>query len=98
MTMDQRYRKALHKMQSAIAWLIHHSDGQYKGASPKHLRVGINSLKAEQAALAHMLIERGLFTLKEYQEAMTVALEHEAESNCDDARAMLNLPDGTKFL
>ena len=67
-----RYRIAAHAVQSGVAAKKDKSDWQ-----PKHLRVGINLTKAEQAGLATLLMEKGLFTREEYAKAMADAVEKE---------------------
>jgi hypothetical protein len=69
-----RYLAAAHAVQSAIAHSLvsHPAEG-----SPKHLRVGIDTMKVEQSALATMLIRRGIFTQDEYEKAMADAMERE---------------------
>lgn len=46
-------------------------------ASPKHLRVGVNSAMVFQCALAGLLIKKGLITELEYAEACADAMEKE---------------------
>lgn len=70
----ERYRAAAHAMQSGVA--LDHSRGSQDG-TPKHLRVGVNAAMCEHAALAALLISKGVFTRDEYEAA--VALEMEAE-------------------
>ena len=94
MSLRDRYDSAMHSMQSAIAWLI---KGGWDGASSKHNRVGIDSLKAEQAGLAQLLMDKGLFTWEEYEQAMVDAVEKEAKDYEGRAKKFLNLPDKTKF-
>ena len=45
--------------------------------TPKHLRVGINSALVESAALAGLLISRGVITEEEYFETIADAMEAE---------------------
>ncbi len=69
-----RYRRAAHAVQSGVA--TEQELGSQDG-TPKHLRVGINTAKAEQAALARLLIAKGIFTELEYMEAMAEGMEAE---------------------
>lgn len=70
---ETRYERALHAMQTGVAM-----EQQLDGAeSAKHLRVGINSAMIGDAALAGLLIAKGVFTLEEYVEAQ--AKEAQAE-------------------
>ena len=76
------YMQALHGVQSAIAHAM--SDPEYGATDPKHMRVGIDASKAEQAGLAMLLINKGIITIEEYEEAMRLAVNeelamHEAE-------------------
>ena len=73
-----RYEAALHAVQSATAFRIARGDTI---ASPKHMRVGIDSTKAEMGGLATLLIEKGIFTELEYFRAMALAMEREKELN-----------------
>jgi len=70
----ERYARAAHAMQSGVA--MEQSRGGQDG-TPKHLRTGVNSMAVTDAALAKLLIERGIFTEEEYCEA--IADEMEAE-------------------
>jgi hypothetical protein len=64
-------------MQSGVAMKMHW-DG--KEVDPKHLRVGINSAHVATAALAGILIEKGIITMEEYTEANIREMEKEAKS------------------
>lgn len=105
---DPRYLAAAHRMQSAEALRIVRSiqDQLAAGTSPvdvaarvaKHLRVGINSNAASQEGLARLLIQKGVFTLEEYSEAMVVAMEREADAWVEEVKRELGLPDGFRFV
>ena len=56
------YRQLAHAMQSGVATEMHHSSD----TEPKHLRVGVNSAMVDCAALAALLMRKGLFTELEY--------------------------------
>ena len=102
-----RYEAALHRMQSAIALDMTKLGLDSDGLIPieqrdlvrylKHLRVGINSAMAPQEGLATLLIEKGLFTLSEYETAMTGAAEREADRVVDKCIRDHDLPAGTNF-
>lgn len=81
-----RYRAAAHAMQSGV--LTEHQLGSTDG-SPKHLRVGVNSSAVSLAALAGLLIEKGLITLDEYERAN--ADEMEIEKRRYEERLGVNL-------
>lgn len=76
-----RYMAAAHAVQSAIALDMtrrHNIDiDSTLGRFLKHLRVGVDSAKAEQGALATLLIEKGVITGDEYVKAMADAMERE---------------------
>lgn len=63
-------------MQTGVA---HEQAGGSTCGTPKHLRVGVNSALVDGAALAKLLIAKGVFTEAEYAEAVTVEMEAEAE-------------------
>lgn len=71
---QRRYNKAAHGVQTAIAVTMG------RDTEPKHLRVGIDLSKSDQAALATLLIEKGVFTLEEYVAALADAVEREKET------------------
>ena len=68
------YEEACHAMQSGVAAKMHRDP---KETEPKHLRVGINSNAVSHAALARILIEKGLFTVEEYSAAILAEMERE---------------------
>ena len=72
-----RYLQAAHAMQSGVAQTIsleaselHKQPAGSAGATPKHLRVGINSAMVNDRALAELLIAKGVFSTAEYHEAL----------------------------
>ncbi len=71
-----RYHRALHAMQSGVAAQMARAQGD-AGTDPKHLRVGVNSALCDQAALAKLLTEKGIFTEEEYAEAVMLEMERE---------------------
>ncbi|SNS53577.1 hypothetical protein SAMN06295912_108134 [Sphingomonas laterariae] len=74
---QERVRKLGHALQSGVA--ADHSLGSEDG-SPKHLRVGVNMALVEGAAIAQLLIGKGLVSEDEWQAAHIIALEREVES------------------
>jgi len=66
-----RYQAAAHAMQSGVAAEMG------KECEPKHLRVGVNSAMVGNAALARLLIDKGVFTLDEYEAAQADEMEAE---------------------
>jgi hypothetical protein len=78
MTPQERYAAAAHAMQSGVAMDMESDPSGSKGATtPKHLRVGVNSAMVTDEGLATLLIAKGVITLDEYTEAVTVAMEAE---------------------
>lgn len=62
---DLTYLEALHAIQTGIAYSL--GRGGHEG-DPKHLRTGIDSALVNDAALARLLVKKGVFTLDEYTE------------------------------
>lgn len=74
---NQRYLAAAHAMQSGVAGTL-----QLVGdssASPKHLRVGVNSAMSNMAGIARLLIEKKVITELEYAVAIADEMEREKE-------------------
>lgn len=78
-----RYEAAMHAVQTGIALLIERGDTL---ATPKHLRVGINSAMVTDSAIATLLIEKGVFTEAEYRDALAAAAEREQAFILDEVR------------
>ncbi len=73
--MDQdEYRKLAHAVQSGVGF-----DKDKTAQEPKHLRTGIDITKAEQAGLAQLLMDKGVFTLEEYEQAILQGLRNEVD-------------------
>lgn len=68
------YVEACHAMQSGVAMMLELGSND---ATPKHLRVGVNSALISQGGLVNLLIRKGVFTLEEYEEAMTDFMNRE---------------------
>lgn len=75
--MNQRYMGAVHAMQSGVASDISMNGEAVAGASPKHLRVGVNVAIVESSALWKLLVKKGLITKEEMEEALVEAHEEE---------------------
>lgn len=84
---SERYTKACHAMQTAVALEI--SRGDDKATDPKHLRVGVNIAMCDHAALVHILVAKGIITRGEYLKMIADEMEREVARY----RALLNLPD-----
>ena len=77
--LNERYRRAAHRVQTALAFMPDHEN-----MTLKNLRTGIDMSKADQAGLAALLMEKGLFTLEEYIEALAKSAEREADQYEDE--------------
>jgi hypothetical protein len=70
----ERYERAAHRVQTAIAFDPDRPRDQYKD-----LRVGIDLSKSDMGGLATLLIAKGIITSEEYLEAIADSAEREAE-------------------
>ena len=70
------YQQAAHAMQSGVAMMMNYDNTE---TEPKHLRVGLNSAFVNDAALAQLLIDKGIITLQEYQDSLTKEMNKEVE-------------------
>lgn len=86
----QRYEDAAHQMQCGVAMELSKDP---TSATPKHLRVGINSAMVNDAALVRLLIAKGLFTEEEYYRAMREEMEREVERYKVMLRKLFGLRD-----
>jgi hypothetical protein len=68
------YEAAAHGVQTAIKFDM---DQGGKATEPKHMRTGIDMSKSDQMALVSLLIDKGLFTLQEYEEYLRLAANSE---------------------
>lgn len=75
----ERYMRAAHRVQTAIAFNPERPQDQYKD-----LRTGVDMSKSDAAGLATMLIAKGVFTLDEYLTAIADAAEREAAGKEDE--------------
>ena len=73
----ERYAAAAHAMQTGVAFSMEANPSE---TSPKHLRVGVNSAMVEHAALAWLLIQKGIITEVEYRESLANFMEKERDS------------------
>ncbi len=67
------YQQLAHAMQAGVAAEMHHT----KQTDPKHLRTGVNSALVDIAALAELLIKKGVITEAEYVEAIRDGMAEE---------------------
>jgi hypothetical protein len=70
----QRYLNAAHAVQTGIGMMMHTNPRLFE---PKHVRVGIDASKVEQAGLVTLLIRKGIFSEVEYIAAVADAMEEE---------------------
>ncbi len=75
----ERYSRAAHRVQSAIAFDPNRPKDQYKD-----LRTGLDLSKSDQAGLATLLIAKGIFTMEEYLAAIADSAEREADGKEDE--------------
>lgn len=73
--LQAEYRRLLHAMQTGVAY----AETTVHDSTPKHLRVGVNAAMCSHAALAHVLIEKGLITEHEYWMGQCEAMREEVE-------------------
>lgn len=88
MTDKERYMAACHAMQSGVALKMGRDP---KETEPKHLRVGINSAMVDSAALARLLMTKGVITEEEFYKALADQMEEEVASYSAD------LPPGARL-
>lgn len=84
-----RYYRAMHAVQTGIAAMMELNDAE---TQPKHLRVGVNSALLNDAALAGLLIAKGIITVREYH----IALADEAEKEVASYEQMISKAKGVK--
>lgn len=71
----QRYAARAHAMQSGVAAAMQYS----MATEPKHLRVGVNAVMSDVGGLVTLLIAKGVFTEREYLEAINDSMDREVE-------------------
>jgi hypothetical protein len=71
------YEKIVHAIQSGVK---HDHETGGRDGTPKHLRVGINSVKCDHAALVMLLVKKGLITKEEYFDESIKMLQKETEN------------------
>lgn len=69
-----RYHAAAHAMQTGVKI---DQEGGSKDGTPKHLRVGVNSAMVDSAALAKLLMDKGIITELEYARTLAEGMEAE---------------------
>jgi hypothetical protein len=86
----ERYERAAHRVQSAIAFHPDRPRDQYKD-----LRTGLDLSKSDLGGLATLLIEKGLITKAEYIAAVADAAEREAEAKEHELSVRFGINVGT---
>jgi hypothetical protein len=76
---QREYHELCHAMQSGVAMWMNY-ELPPKATDPKHLRVGVNSAMVDSAALASVLIAKGIITEREYYTALRDKMKAEVES------------------
>jgi len=74
----RRYGKAMHAVQSGVAFMIENGDG--KEVEPKHLRVGVASALNANGAIVKLLMRKGLISEAEYAEMLAEYAEKDQAS------------------
>ncbi len=75
----ERYERAAHRVQAAIAFNPDRPGDQYKD-----LRTGVDMSKSDLGGLVTLLIEKGVFTKTEYIAAVADFAEREAATKEDE--------------
>lgn len=73
--LQKRYMALAHAVQSGIATLMERPYPKF--ITPKHLRVGIDTSKADFGALTRLLITKGVITEEELWEALADGMQRE---------------------
>lgn len=77
MTRKRTYLEAAHAMQTGVAVM---QSRDSRETEPKSLRVGVNSAMVDTAAIVRLLVQKGIFTMREFDEVLTDQMNLEAES------------------
>lgn len=88
----ERYQRAMHAVQSAVALDIQVSGDNKAGADHKHLRTGINACLVDSGAVGALLIRKGVFTELEYYTALAEFAEREQQSMTERMRERTGNP------
>lgn len=75
--LKQEYMGLCHGVQSGIAYA---EAKRHRSLEPKHMRVGIDTTKADMGALVTLLIEKGVFTEEEWWTKAIEFMRREVES------------------
>lgn len=97
------YEAALHGIQSAIKFEMGQKNPKIVERNPaiaealKHLRVGIDTSKADHVALAFLMVSKGVFTWNEYAEAMRIGVNEELARYTEHCVKQYGLPPHVSF-
>jgi hypothetical protein len=83
--LKQKYHSLCHAMQSGVAMEMNYRDNP---TTPKHLRVGVNSAMCDNAAMARLLMTKGIITEEEYFESLCTVMQEEVERYEKDLQEM----------
>lgn len=78
-TFAAEYIRRGHAIQTAVAHDINMKGAKGAAADSKHLRVGTNVNMCDIASIAKLLIDKGVITEHEFQEAILAGLDREIE-------------------
>lgn len=70
----QKYLDLCHAMQSGVAAKLQRDNSD---TTPKHLRTGVNSAMVDSAAVATLLMKKGIITEDEYYDALIERMQAE---------------------
>lgn len=73
---EREIQRLQHAMQAGVATEMNISS-RSSATQPKHLRVGINTAMVDHGALVLLLVQKGVITASEYQEARLTAWKTE---------------------
>lgn len=79
-----RYQELAHAMQSGVAFLQQRDPSE---RDLKHMRVGVNSAMLDAAAVASLLMKKGLITEDEYLDSLIERFEEEVARYTERVRA-----------
>lgn len=79
---EEAYARLCHAIQTGLAYMQSSSSPAFKSIfEPKHLRVGIDLRALENAAIVGLLVEKGVFTVEEFQSALLTEMAKEVAAS-----------------
>lgn len=91
MALSAEYERHLHAMQSGVKAKMEARPARDLPTDLKHLRVGVNSAMVNNLAVVRLLVDKGIITDLEFQEALTNAMREEKELYEKELSEMLNV-------